>query len=121
LELFLCDADGDASGNRFTTLMTTTQSNPFWTRAFVLLCIVQLLGYAQHFVLQPTIPIYVTHLGASPFVVGLVMASFAAACMLLRPLVGYWSDRWSEAGVMISGLLIQAASFDRTKPSCHSW
>jgi MFS family permease len=30
--------------------------------------------------------------------------------MILRPLVGYWSDRWSEAGVMISGLLIQAAS-----------
>ena len=90
--------------------MTATQSDPLWTRAFVLLCIVQFLGYAQHFVLQPTIPIYVTHLGASPFVVGLVMASFAATSMLLRPLVGYWSDRWSEAGVMISGLLIQAAS-----------
>ena len=90
--------------------MTATHSDPLWTRAFVLLCIVQFLGYAQHFVLQPTIPIYVTHLGASPFVVGLVMASFAATSMLLRPLVGYWSDRWSEAGVMISGLLIQAAS-----------
>ena len=55
--------------------------------AFVMLCIVQFLGYAQHFVLQPTIPIYVTHLGASPFVVGLMMASFAAISMLLRPLV----------------------------------
>ena len=87
----------------------------------MLLCIEQFLGYAQHFVLQLTIPIYVTHLGASPFVVGLVMASFAAVCMLLRPLVGYWSDRWSEAGLMISGLLIQAACFDHTKPSCHSW
>lgn len=48
--------------------MTATQSEPPWTRAFVLLCVVQFLGYAQHFVLQPTIPIYVTHLGASPFV-----------------------------------------------------
>jgi MFS family permease len=83
---------------------------PLWTRAFVLLCIVQFLGYAQHFVLQPTLPIYVTHLGATPFVVGLLMASFAATSMILRPLVGYWSDRWSESGVMISGLLIQAAS-----------
>jgi MFS family permease len=76
----------------------------------VLLCVVQFLSYAQHFVLQPTLPIYVTHLGATPFVVGLVMASFAATSMLLRPLVGYWSDRWSESGVMISGLLIQGAS-----------
>jgi len=56
--------------------------------AFVMLCIVQFLGYAQHFVLQPTIPIYVTHLGASPFVVSLVMASFAGTSMLLQPLVG---------------------------------
>ena len=76
----------------------------------MLLCIVQFLGYAQHFVLQPTLPIYVTHLGATPFVVGLVMASFAATSMILRPLVGYWSDRWSESGVMISGLLIQGAA-----------
>jgi MFS family permease len=91
-------------------MTTLEKSQTLWTRAFVLLCIVQFLGYAQHFVLQPTIPIYVTQLGASPFVVGLVMASFAATSMVLRPLVGYWSDRWSEAGVMISGLLIQAAS-----------
>ncbi|MSP38246.1 MAG: MFS transporter [Deltaproteobacteria bacterium] len=90
--------------------MSAPHTEPLWTRAFVLLCVVQFLGYAQHFVLQPTIPIYVTQLGASPFVVGLVMASFAATSMLLRPLVGYWSDRWSEAGVMISGLLIQGAS-----------
>lgn len=90
--------------------MTTAPTDILWTRAFVLLCIVQFLGYAQHFVLQPTLPIYVTHLGATPFVVGLVMASFAATSMILRPLVGYWSDRWSEAGVMITGLLIQGAS-----------
>ena len=91
-------------------MSAVSREAPLWTRAFVLLCIVQFLGYAQHFVLQPTLPIYVTHLGATPFVVGLVMASFAATSMILRPLVGYWSDRWSEAGVMISGLLIQGAS-----------
>ena len=39
--------------------MTATHSEPLWTRAFVLLCVVQFLGYAQHLVLQPTIPIYV--------------------------------------------------------------
>ena len=90
--------------------MTAASTDTLWTRAFILLCLVQFLGYAQHFVLQPTLPIYVTHLGATPFVVGLVMASFAATSMILRPLVGYWSDRWSESGVMISGLLIQGVS-----------
>jgi MFS family permease len=90
--------------------MTAATTDTLWTRAFIVLCLVQFLGYAQHFVLQPTLPIYVTHLGATPFVVGLVMASFAATSMILRPLVGYWSDRWSESGVMIAGLLIQGIS-----------
>ena len=90
--------------------MTAATTDTLWTRAFIVLCLVQFLGYAQHFVLQPTLPIYVTHLGATPFVVGLVMASFAATSMILRPLVGYWSDRWSESGVMIAGLLIQGVS-----------
>jgi hypothetical protein len=30
--------------------------------------------------------------------------------MLFRPLVGYWSDRWSEFGVMIAGLIVQGTS-----------
>jgi hypothetical protein len=74
--------------------MTATESEPLWTRAFVLLCAVQFLGYAQHFVLQPTIPIYVTHLGASPLVVGLVMASFAATLNLPGLIVTFknWSN-----------------------------
>jgi MFS family permease len=90
--------------------MTPANCDTLWTRAFVLLCLVQFLGYAQHFVLQPTLPIYITHLGGTPFVVGLVMAAFAVTSLILRPLVGYWSDRWSEAGVMVSGLLIQGTS-----------
>jgi len=74
--------------------MTATQSEPLWTRAFVLLCVVQFLGYAQHFVLQPTIPIYVTHLGASPFVVGPVRASFAVALNIPGLIVAFknWSN-----------------------------
>ena len=67
--------------------MTATQVEPLWTRAFMLLCVVQFLGYAQHFILQPTIPIYVTHLGASRFVVGLVMESFAATSMVFQNFV----------------------------------
>jgi MFS family permease len=96
--------------NRIIAYMMPADSDALWTRAFVLLCLVQFLGYAQHFVLQPTLPIYISHLGGTPFVVGLVMAAFAVTSLLLRPLVGYWSDRWSEAGVMMSGLLIQAIS-----------
>jgi MFS family permease len=90
--------------------MATTKLNSIWTLTFALLCLAQFLGYAAHFMLTPAIPLYVTHLGGSPFVVGLVLASFAATSVLLRPLIGYWADRWNEAGVLISGLLFQGAS-----------
>lgn len=90
--------------------LDSEKAQSLWTPAFVLLCLAQFLGYAQHFILQPTLPIYITGLGGTPFIVGVVMASFAITSMLLRPLVGYWSDRWSEVGVMCGGLFIQATS-----------
>ena len=78
-----------------------------WTRAFALLCLAEFLGYAQHFLLQPTFPLYITHLGGSPFVVGLVIASFGVTSVISRPIIGYWADRWSITGVMILGLFTQ--------------
>lgn len=90
--------------------MATPKSGSIWTPAFALLCLAQLLGYAQHAILTPTFPLYVTQLGGSPFVVGLVLASFAVTSVLFRPLIGDWADRWSEAEVLASGLLFQGAS-----------
>jgi MFS family permease len=90
--------------------MTATKSDSIWTRTFLLLCSAQFLGYAQHALLTPVLPLYVTHLGGSAFMVGLVLAAFAATSVIVRPVVGHWADRWNEAGVMISGLVFQGAS-----------
>jgi MFS family permease len=90
--------------------MASDKPEPIWTRAFALLCLAQFLGYAQHFMLTPTLPLYISHLGGSPFVVGLVIACFAATSVVLRPLLGYWTDRWNEVAVMVSGLLFQGAT-----------
>ncbi len=73
----------------------------------MLLCGAQFLGYAQHSMLAPALPLYVTQLGGSPFVVGVVLAAFAVTSVFIRPLVGHWADHWSEAGVLVSGLLFQ--------------
>jgi MFS family permease len=88
--------------------MDKSERQSIWTRAFALLCVAEFLGYAQHFVLQPTFPLYITHLGGAPFTVGLVIAGFGVASVLSRPLIGYWADRWSETGVLILGLILQA-------------
>src|SRR5262245_3508343 len=90
--------------------MLTVKSGTIWTPAFALLCLAQLLGYAQHSILTPTFPLYVTQLGGSPFVVGLVLACFAVTSVIVRPIIGHWVDRWNEAGVMIWGLLFLGAS-----------
>jgi MFS family permease len=90
--------------------MPSNKSESIWTRAFVLLCLAEFLGYAQHFILQPAFPLYITHLGGSPFIVGLVIASFGVTSVVSRPIIGYWADRWSVTGVMILGLLTQAIS-----------
>ena len=90
--------------------MPVNKSESIWTRTFLLLCAAQFLGYAQHAVLTPVLPLYVTYLGGSAFTVGLVLAAFAVTSVLVRPVVGHWADRWNEAGVMISGLLFQGAS-----------
>ena len=81
-----------------------------WTRAFTLLCLAEFLGYAQHFALQPALPLYITQLGGSPFIVGLVIAAFGVTSVLSRPIIGYWVDRWSAAGMMIIGMAGQALS-----------
>jgi MFS family permease len=72
--------------------MDKSERQSIWTRAFALLCVAEFLGYAQHFVLQPTFPLYITHLGGAPFTVGLVIAGFGVASVLSRPLIGYWAD-----------------------------
>jgi MFS family permease len=90
--------------------MTPSKSDSIWTRTFALLCLAQVFGYAQHFMLQPAFPLYITQLGGTPSTVGLVLASFAVTSVIIRPLMGHWADRWGEAKVMLYGMLLQSAS-----------
>jgi MFS family permease len=90
--------------------MTPSKSDSIWSRTFALLCLAQVFGYAQHFMLQPALPLYVTQLGGTPFTVGLVLAAFAVTSVVVRRLMGQWADRHGEAKVMLYGLLLQGAS-----------
>jgi MFS family permease len=92
--------------------MTAAQPHTLWTRTFILLCCAQFFGSSQHALLQPTLPLYITALGGTPFQVGLVLACFAVTSVVFRPLIGAWADRWSEPGVSICGLsLLSVAVF----------
>jgi hypothetical protein len=56
--------------------MAPSRPDSLWTKTFLLLCAAQFLGYAQNAMLAPILPLYVTQLGGSPFIVGLVLACF---------------------------------------------
>lgn len=88
--------------------MSKTNAAALWNSTFILLCVVELLGYAQQAMLNPILPLYVTQLGGSPFVVGVAISAFAATSVITRPIIGYWADRWSESGVLAFGLLMLA-------------
>src|SRR3972149_1546336 len=90
--------------------MTNSKPESIWSGALALLCFDEFVGYALHAVLQATFPLYITHLGGAPLVVGLVIASFGVTSVISRPILGYWADRWSVTGVMILGFVAQAAS-----------
>lgn len=90
--------------------MNTAHSETLLTRSFLLLCAAQFFGSAQHALLQPTFPLYITSLGGTPFQVGIVLACFAVTSVVFRPLIGGWADQWSEAGVLVCGLLLLTAA-----------
>lgn len=90
--------------------MSALKPQALWTPAFALICGAQFFGSAQHALLQPTFPLYITFLGGAPFAVGLVIACFAVTSVAFRPLIGGWADQWSEAGVSVCGLSLLAVA-----------
>jgi MFS family permease len=77
-----------------------------WTPGFIFLFIAVFFGYAGQQLVLPTFPLYVTELGGTPTVAGLILAAFSITSFPLRPFVGYLSDSWSARGVLTLGMLI---------------
>ncbi len=73
-----------------------------------LIVFVNLLGFG---IIIPLLPLYATRLGASPFVVGLLFASFSMAQLLAAPVLGDLSDRYGRRPVLIFSLMGTAVSF----------
>ena len=78
------------------------------TRPFLLLCCAMFLGYANQWIITPSIPLYVDDMGGSAFVAGLVLLAFSLPSFTVRPFVGQLADRWSASGVLALGLMLLA-------------
>jgi MFS family permease len=57
----------------------------------------------SYFLLMPVLPLYARHLGLSGGQIGIVIAAFALSSMVLRPWVGWASDRHGRRPLMFVG------------------
>ena len=69
---------------------------------------VNLVGFG---IIIPLLPFYAQTFGASPFVIGLLFASFSLSQLVASPLLGELSDRWGRRPVLILSLMGTAISF----------
>ena len=69
---------------------------------------VNLVGFG---IIIPLLPFYAETFGASPFVIGLLFASFSISQLIASPVLGELSDRWGRRPVLIVSLIGTAISF----------
>lgn len=96
---------------------TTRTRPPIWTRAYLLTCATGFLAYAHEGLLTPTLPLYISSLGGTELLVGLILATFSVTSFLVRPLLGYLADNWTVVGVLLLGsFLLALAGFGLLVP-----
>ena len=59
----------------------------------------------------PLLPFYAKHLGASGFIVGLLVSSFAVAQLITAPVWGRFSDRFGRRPALLVGLTASAIAY----------
>ncbi|HBL25907.1 MAG TPA: hypothetical protein DD490_03630 [Acidobacteria bacterium] len=59
----------------------------------------------------PLLPFYATRCGASPTLVGFLVAAYALAQLLTAPLWGRASDRWGRRPLILAGLTASAVAY----------
>ena len=76
--------------------------------ALMITAFVDMVGFAM---VLPLLPFYAASMGATGFVVGLLISTFSVAQLVSAPTWGKISDRFGRRPAVITGLLISAAAY----------
>lgn len=81
-----------------------------WKRLGVLMAtvLVDMLGF---FIVLPLLPFYAERLGADPFIIGALIATFAFAQLVSAPIWGRLSDRYGRRPAILGGLALAAVAY----------
>ena len=77
-----------------------------YTRAFILLFLMEFTIFVTFYMLLPTVPLYIKELGGTQSTVGLVIGIAGPVAALGVPLYGLGVDRWSRRWMAVLGLAI---------------
>lgn len=69
---------------------------------------IDMMGYLM---VLPLLPFYAEHMGADPFMIGVLVAGFAFAQLSTAPLWGRASDRFGRRPVILAGLTTSAVAY----------
>lgn len=72
-------------------------------RAFLFILVI--IVFLDTFVQFPIISPYAEHLGATPFIIGLVIGMYSATNLVGNVLAGKWSDQFGAKSILIAGML----------------
>lgn len=92
--------------------MTHKQSERLWTRDFTLLSAALFLISTAFYFLLPTLPIYVVkEMGLSNREVGLIIAIYTLAALIIRPFAGIALDIWGRRFLLIFSTVLFTVVF----------
>ena len=97
-------AEGDGENNG------ASKRETIWSFPFVALMVVNFFQSMAAFMANTTLPLYIDHMGATAAVVGVVVSSFAATALLIRPFAGPAFDSFSKKRLLICAQVIICVS-----------
>lgn len=83
------------------------QAERLWTRDFILLSSALFLISTSFYILLPTLPVFVVKvLGVSNREVGLIIAVYTLAALVIRPFAGMAVDLWGRKSILIFSTIL---------------
>src|ERR1035437_8164862 len=84
-----------------------------WNRNFTLLALSNFLMCCAYYSLISTLPLFISsNLKATHGMVGLILASYAIAAILVRPFCGFGLDFFGRRTIFIASLLVYGLIFN---------
>jgi MFS family permease len=87
-------------------------ANRLWNKDFTLLTASNFLMCCTYYSLVSTLPVYIANeLHATESTVGLLLASYTVAAVIIRPITGFGLDRLGRKSIFVTSLVVYAFIF----------